>query len=75
MKRSSITSMKSGLVAVLFILLSAYCHGQNFSISGSITDGYSGEALIGASVYDPAGRQGTSANTYGFYSLTLPKGT
>ena len=75
MKRTPITPMKNGLLLVILLVLYTSIQAQNYTISGSVTDGYSGEALIGASVYDPAGRQGTSANTYGFYSLTLPKGT
>ena len=75
MKRTPITPMKKGLLLVVLLVLYTSIQAQNHTISGSVTDGYSGEALIGASAYDPAGRQGTSANTYGFYSLTLPKGT
>lgn len=45
------------------------------SISGTVQDAASGEALLGASVYalDAAGAliAGTSSNEYGFYSLTL----
>lgn len=45
---------------------------QNFTISGKITDSASGEALIGATVYDYRSGKGTTSNNYGFYSLTLP---
>jgi hypothetical protein len=48
-------------------------HGQTtHTISGSITDRSSGEALVGATVQDLRSRKGTVSNTYGFYSLTLP---
>jgi hypothetical protein len=48
---------------------------QNFTLSGYIKDTKSGETLIGASVYNKENvSQGTVSNTYGFYSLTLPKG-
>ncbi len=60
---------------VLCCLLGPWAAAQNHTINGLVTDGYSGEAMIGASVYHPAGRQGTTTNTYGFYSLTLPGGT
>ena len=43
-----------------------------YTISGTITDETSGEALIGATVYDYISGKGTTANNYGFYSLTLP---
>lgn len=41
------------------------------TISGYISDKKSGERLIGASVYSLNKRQGTTSNTYGFFSLTL----
>ncbi|MGF1637399.1 MAG: carboxypeptidase-like regulatory domain-containing protein, partial [Cyclobacteriaceae bacterium] len=44
---------------------------QRFTISGTIKDAATGENLIGASVYDQKTMQGSSANTYGFYSLSL----
>lgn len=43
-----------------------------YTISGYVSDAESGERLIGATVLDRAGAQGTVANTFGFYSLTLP---
>ncbi len=48
---------------------------KKFSISGHITDGASGEDLIGATVYVHELKTGTSANAYGFYSVTLPQGS
>ena len=48
---------------------------QNFTLSGFIKDERTGETLIGVNVYNKVSvAQGTSTNTYGFYSLTLPKG-
>jgi TonB-dependent Receptor Plug Domain/TonB dependent receptor/CarboxypepD_reg-like domain len=47
---------------------------QRATISGYVTDIASGEALIGATVQDVNSRKGTSTNTYGFFSLTLPAG-
>ena len=35
---------------------------------------FSGENLIGVSIYEKETLKGTSSNTYGFYSLTLPQG-
>ncbi|MEI6411197.1 MAG: TonB-dependent receptor [Bacteroidota bacterium] len=46
---------------------------QKFTISGYISDASSGERLIGASVIDKRSGQGTVTNTFGFFSLTLPK--
>lgn len=48
---------------------------QNFTLSGTITDGASNETLIGATVYVVEKQMGAAANEYGFYSLTLPAGT
>ena len=48
---------------------------ENVTISGYIKDAASNETLIGATVYEVEGNQGTTTNAYGFYSLTLPKGT
>ncbi len=49
--------------------------GQNYiTVSGTISDIGSGEQLIGATVYSALSKIGTSANSYGFYSIRLPKG-
>ena len=47
---------------------------EKFTISGYIKDKKTGEYLPGASVYIPNTNIGTVSNSYGFYSLTLPKG-
>lgn len=44
------------------------------TISGFIRDKSTGEAIIGANVYDAVTFQGTTTNSYGFYSLSLPRG-
>lgn len=46
---------------------------NKFTISGFITDRKSGERMIGASVFIPSLRTGTTSNTYGFFSITLEK--
>jgi hypothetical protein len=48
---------------------------HKFTVSGYIKDKTTGEAIIGACVYDMASMQGTTSNAYGFYSLLLPKGS
>jgi hypothetical protein len=45
------------------------------TISGYAEDAYTGEKLIGATIYCPAQQTGTVTNQYGFYSLTLKKDT
>lgn len=65
------------LTFVLLLLLSWPAIAQNkqgnFTVSGTIRDGKTGEELIGATVLlkDTIGI-GTVTNAYGFYSLTLP---
>ncbi|GJM35357.1 MAG: TonB-dependent receptor [Saprospiraceae bacterium] len=62
------------LLLNLGILLPA-ANGQEqkkFSISGYVQDAQTGEKLIGVHVYDLKSMKGSSTNTYGFFSLTLP---
>jgi hypothetical protein len=47
---------------------------QRITLSGFIKDSASKEVLIGASVYIKETGSGTIANTFGFYSITLPAG-
>ena len=64
---------------ILFIfnllLISAWLTAQNYTISGYVKDANSGEQIIGAYVYVTDPLKGTTTNHYGFYSLTLPKGS
>ncbi|WKN44049.1 TonB-dependent receptor [Tunicatimonas pelagia] len=46
---------------------------QKHTISGYIKDATDGEVLIGANVFDLKSSGGSSSNTFGFYSLTLPE--
>jgi hypothetical protein len=67
--------MKQLLLLVLSIGLFGFSQAQEkHTISGTITDGETGETLIGASVYVPSIQKGTTTNIYGFFSLTLPAG-
>ncbi len=65
--------------ALVFTLLALFAfplHAQErVTISGHITDGESGEALIGASFQVVELSTGALANDYGFYSITIPAGT
>ncbi|MFB6258460.1 MAG: carboxypeptidase-like regulatory domain-containing protein [Flavobacteriales bacterium] len=47
---------------------------KKYTVSGTITDSSSGEALIGATVKVKGTGTGSAANDYGYYSLTLPEG-
>lgn len=45
------------------------------TISGYVEDAHTGEKLIGATVYSPTLRVGTTTNQFGFYSLTTARDT
>lgn len=64
------------LIHILIFLFTAFqINGQNnFTISGEITDAETGETLPGVVVKATPINRAAVANTYGFYSLTLPSG-
>lgn len=66
----------SRIIISLIALLGASgsLKAQNAIISGRVIDGHTRENLIGCNISDAVSRKGAVANTYGFYSLTLPKG-
>src|SRR5688572_6272673 len=66
---------KNTLFTLLLVFAFHTAFDQNkYTISGYVKDFETGEALIGARVYVPELKVGAVANTYGFYSLTLPQG-
>ncbi len=62
------------LLVLLGIVISTNAQDK-YTISGKITDAETGEDLFGTSVYIEGTDLGTTANTYGFYSLTLTEAT
>lgn len=48
---------------------------QKVTLNGYIKDASNGEELLGVTIYIPALQAGTVTNDYGFYALTVPKGT
>ena len=66
--------MRYFLLFLLFSLSSVLFSQSKSTISGYINDSKDGEAMIGVKVVIPSINQGTVTNTYGFYSLTVPKG-
>ena len=60
----------------LFVLLAGsvpvWSQPGTVTISGYVREAGSQEALIGVNVYRPGTTVGTTTNTYGFFSLTLP---
>lgn len=65
--------MRKTIALFSFVLFSFALHAQKFTISGYIKDSETGESLIGATILHKQTTSGSSANTHGFYSLTLPK--
>lgn len=61
------------LIGCLFLLTFSAKAQQTHTISGYISDAASGEKLIAANIFAPKTGNGTTSNTYGFYSLTLPE--
>lgn len=59
---------------LIFLLLTTYgpLVGQSLTLNGYVQDAQTGEVLIGATLTVPVRRVGTTTNTYGFYSLTVP---
>lgn len=62
------------LIYILTFYFSAFTYSQNYTISGHITDAKSGETIINAAVFEKNAHKGCVSNSYGFYSITLPKG-
>ncbi|NVJ88955.1 MAG: TonB-dependent receptor [Flavobacteriaceae bacterium] len=61
---------------VSLLLLSSYVFSQEkITLSGTVYDNSTNETLIGVSIYFPDLKSGTTTNEYGFYSITIPKGT
>jgi hypothetical protein len=65
------------LLSILFLLVSNSLVAQErYTLSGIVKNGETGEALIGANiVIKELKGVGTSSNAYGFYSITIAKGT
>ena len=70
MKKMRLHSFMAGLLVLLCLPLSA----QNVVLSGQVTDAATGEPLIGVTVYNTQRRAGTTTNSAGNYSITLPSG-
>ncbi|MCS6824859.1 MAG: TonB-dependent receptor [Cytophagaceae bacterium] len=61
------------LVSCIFTITSTYAQ-EKFTISGIVKDSSNGEVIIGASVYLKENKVGTVTNSYGYFSLSVPKG-
>jgi outer membrane receptor protein involved in Fe transport len=66
--------MKKPFFLFLLFVLTLPALAQKITVSGFVSAKQSGERLLNANVYEANTLQGTSANGYGFYSLSLPPG-
>jgi len=62
--------------SVLLVLTSRSASAQKkYTISGTVKDASTGEALIGATfIIKQSAQNGTASNSYGFYSISAPAG-
>ncbi|WP_366187291.1 TonB-dependent receptor [Flavobacterium ovatum] len=76
---------KKTFTLILFLAFSVTTFAQNksdreqskqkFTLSGIISDNKNNETLIGVNIYIPETQSSINTNQYGFYSITLPKGS
>ncbi len=67
--------MKYYIQFSIFLMLPLCVFAQKkITISGTVFDESSGEAMLSANVYDELSFSGTVTNNYGFYSLTVKAG-
>lgn len=62
------------VVVLLFTTAFSAFAQEKFTLSGTVADGSNNETLIGVSIYIPEANASLVTNSYGFYSVTLPKG-
>ncbi len=69
--------MKNIILLLVLILSTLYLSNsqENKTLSGYIKDKSTGETLIGASISVVELKTGAYSNAYGFYSISIPKGT
>lgn len=63
------------LIMFSFVVLSKLSAQETFTLSGVLRSKQSGEKLIGTSIAVVGTHTGTSSNEYGYYAISLPKGT
>jgi hypothetical protein len=63
------------MLCIAQIMAFAILAQTKYTFSGTVKDKRSGEVLIGASLKVQELPNGTATNSYGFYSLTIPKGS
>jgi len=67
--------MRKKLLLLLLFLTTVSFSQEKFTLSGTISDSKTNETLIGVNLFIPEIKAGFVTNEYGFYSITIPKGT
>jgi hypothetical protein len=62
------------ILLLLFLGASLVSAAQRHTISGYVTDKKTGERLVNANVYEQTTLKGSTANSFGFFSISLPAG-
>ena len=69
-------TLRTYCLLLLFCFANITLYGQDkVTLSGIVSDADSNETLIGVNILFPELKTGATTNEYGFYSITLPKGT
>src|SRR5688572_26431354 len=63
------------LFSVFMLSVTVALSQEKVTLNGYVKDADNGEELIGVTVYIPELKAGAVTNAYGFYSITVPKGT
>ncbi|BDB55542.1 collagen-binding protein [Flavobacterium ammoniigenes] len=75
MKNQMMISKKISLLFLLLLCSFSLTAQERFTLSGTVSDSNSNETLIGVNLYIPELKTGITTNEYGFYSITVPKGS
>jgi hypothetical protein len=75
MQNQIMISKKISLLLFLFLGYFSVAAQEKFTLSGTISDSNSNETLIGVNLFIPELKTGITTNEYGFYSITIPKGS
>lgn len=63
------------IIILTFFIITGVAAQEKFVVNGYVKDASSGEDLIGATIVaNELSNTGTTTNSYGYYSLSLPKG-
>ena len=74
-KKFNMNLKNSFLVLLLFCSLQVVFSQEKYTISGTISDENNNETIIGVNVAIAQSNYSTITNEYGFYSLTIPRGS